>query len=108
MSRRGWAGADAKANLAARKELAMLRFYRRHSDDDAGVTLWNTGYAMVYGAAIGAAAAAVKLVAPWSEPRPLLAMAEEVVGAALAFALLCGVAAAIRNFIVRRLDSQDI
>ena len=63
---------------------------------------------MVYGAAIGAAAAAVKLLAPWSEPRQLLAMAEEVIGAALAFALLCGVAAAIRNFAARRLNSPDV
>lgn len=93
---------------AARKEAAMIRFYRRQSDDDAGVTVWNTGRAMLYGAGLGGAAAAVKLMAPWSEPHTLAAIAEEIVGAALAFALLCGVAAALRNFIARRLDSREI
>jgi hypothetical protein len=64
---------------------------------------WNTGRATVYGAAIGIVAAAFKLFAPWSEPHTIPASAKEVVGAALAFALLCGIAAALRNFVVRRL-----
>jgi hypothetical protein len=72
------------------------------------MTLWNTGRATFYGAAIGAVAAAVKLFAPWSAPHSLVAIAEEFVGAALAFALLCGIAAAVRNFIARRLDSPEI
>ena len=59
---------------------------------------------MLYGAGIGVAAAAVKLFAPWSEPHTTAAIAEELVGAALAFALLCGLAAALRNFIARRLE----
>jgi hypothetical protein len=69
---------------------------------------WNTGRATAYGAAIGIVAAVFKLLAPWSKPRPLPAMAMELVGAALAFALLCGVAAALRNVIVRRLIRPEI
>jgi hypothetical protein len=64
---------------------------------------WNTGRATAYGAAIGAVAAAFKLFAPWSAPHALPEIASELVGAALAFALLCGVAAALRNLIARRL-----
>jgi hypothetical protein len=48
-------------------------------------------------------AAAFKLLAPWSGPHSLVTIAEELVGAALAFGLLCGLAAALRNFIARRL-----
>ncbi len=69
---------------------------------------WNTGRATAYGAVIGAVAAAFKSFAPWSEPHSLSAIAREVVGAALAFALLCGIAAALRNFIVRRLAGPEI
>jgi hypothetical protein len=58
---------------------------------------------MFYGAVIGVVAAAFKLFAPWSEPHTPAVIVEEFIGAALAFALLCGLAAALRNFIVRRL-----
>jgi len=64
---------------------------------------WNTGRATAYGAVIGAVAAAFKLFAPWSAPYTVPAMVTELVGGALAFALLCGVAAALRNFLARRL-----
>jgi hypothetical protein len=64
---------------------------------------WNTARAMVYGAVIGAVAALFKLFAPWSEPHALAVIAKELVGAVLAFALLCGLAAALRNFVTRRL-----
>jgi hypothetical protein len=64
---------------------------------------WNTGRAMLYGAAIGFLAAGFKLAAPWDEPHTAIAIAEELVGATLAFALLCGVAAALRNAVVQRL-----
>jgi hypothetical protein len=64
---------------------------------------WNTGRATVYGAVIGMVAAAFKLLAPWSAPYAMAAAARELIGAALAFALLCGLAAALRNFIARRL-----
>ena len=68
---------------------------------------WNSARAMVYGAVIGVVAAAFKLFAPWSAPHATLATAEELVGAALAFALLCGIASALRNFIVRRLTGPE-
>jgi hypothetical protein len=75
---------------------------------EANTALWNTGRAMLYGAVIGAAAAAFKLFAPWSQPRALAVIVMEIVGAALAFALLCGLAAALRNFIARRLIWPEI
>jgi hypothetical protein len=46
----------------------------------------------------------VKLLAPWSEPHGgAVAIIQEFVGAGLAFGLLCGAAAALRNFVARRL-----
>ncbi|MFZ3358925.1 MAG: hypothetical protein WA177_09210 [Xanthobacteraceae bacterium] len=68
---------------------------------------WHTGRAMLYGAVIGAVAAAFRLLAPWSKPHAFPAIARELVGAALAFALLCGLAAALRNVIARRLTSSQ-
>jgi len=53
---------------------------------------WNTTRATAYGAAIGLAAAAV---------------ATEMIGATLAFALLCGLAAALRNLVQRRLTRSE-
>ncbi|HEX3938008.1 MAG TPA: hypothetical protein VHX43_10940 [Xanthobacteraceae bacterium] len=70
---------------------------------DADPTPWNTARAMAFGAAIGAVAAGFKLLAPWNATLGVAAMAREIVGAALAFALLCGLAAAARNFAVGRL-----
>ena len=70
---------------------------------EANKAPWNTGHAMLYGAIIGAVAAGFRLLAPWGGPHSPLSIAEELVGAALTFALLCGVAAALRNFISRRL-----
>lgn len=64
---------------------------------------WNTGRATAYGAAIGLIAAAIKSFAPWAEPHAAAAVAMEFAGAVLFFALLCGVAAALRNFVARRL-----
>jgi len=63
---------------------------------------------MAFGAAIGAVAAGFKLLAPaslglWSGAHGIAAIAREIVGAALLFALLCGLAAAVRNFAVGRL-----
>jgi len=65
---------------------------------------WNSGRAMAYGAAIGLVAAAFKLLAPWSGPHGFTAIARELLGAAVAFALLCGMAAALRNGVIRRLN----
>jgi hypothetical protein len=70
---------------------------------DADPTPWNTRRAMVYGAIVGAVAAGFRLIAPWSETHTVAAVAREMIGAALAFALLCGVSAAVRNFAVGRL-----
>jgi hypothetical protein len=56
----------------------------------------------------GFAAGAFKLLAPWSVAPAGPAMAKELLGAALAFALLCAGAAALRNFIVRRLLGSGI
>jgi hypothetical protein len=67
---------------------------------------WNAMRAIGYGGAIGLAAAALKIVAPWSEPQSGPAIAKELIGAALAFAVLCGAAAALRNFIRRRLGAK--
>ncbi len=75
---------------------------------EANTVPWNTTRAMLYGAVIGAVAAAFKLLAPWSEPHTPGVVAKELVGAALAFALLCGLAAALRNFIARRLIWPEI
>jgi len=69
---------------------------------------WNTARATIYGAAIGIGAAAFKLFAPWAEPHDLAAIAREFVGAGLAFALLCAAAAALRNYIARRLIWPEI
>jgi hypothetical protein len=69
---------------------------------------WNTGRAMAYGAAIGLVAAVFRMFAPWSELHSAAAIARELTGAALAFALLCGIAAALRNFIARRLIRPEI
>jgi hypothetical protein len=68
---------------------------------------WNSARATLYGAVIGGAASAFKLMAPWAEPHSAVAIAEELTGAALAFALLCGIAAVLRNFVVRRLVGAE-
>jgi hypothetical protein len=68
---------------------------------------WNSARATLYGALIGGVAAAFKLMAPWGEPHSAAAIAEELTGAALAFALLCGMAAALRNFVIRRLVETE-
>jgi hypothetical protein len=70
---------------------------------EANPAPWNTTRALLYGAVVGVVAAAFKLLAPWGPPHTPVTIAEELIGAALAFALLCGLAAALRNFIVRRL-----
>lgn len=62
---------------------------------------------MIYGAAVGVIAATLKLFVPWSAPHSAVAIAREFAGAALAFALLCGVAAAVRNLIARRLAGPE-
>jgi hypothetical protein len=67
---------------------------------------WNTMRATAYGGAIGLSAALVKSFAPWSDTQSGAAIAKELIGATLAFALLCGLAALLRNFIQRRLTQS--
>ena len=69
---------------------------------------WNTMRAMAYGGAIGLSAAAVKSFTPWSDAASGPAIAKEFIGATLAFALLCGLMAALRNVIQRRLTRSEI
>jgi hypothetical protein len=69
---------------------------------------WSVGRAALYGAFIGALAALFKSWAPLRltaeiPSHGLSAVAVEVVGAAISFALLCAAAAALRNFLARRL-----
>ena len=68
---------------------------------------WNTMRATAYGGAIGLVAALIKSFAPWSNTQSGSAIAKELIGATLAFALLCGLAAALRNFILRRLTRSE-
>jgi hypothetical protein len=68
---------------------------------------WNTMRATAYGGAIGLVAALVKSFTPWSDTQSGSAIAKELIGATLAFALLCGLAAALRNFILRRLTESE-
>jgi hypothetical protein len=68
---------------------------------------WNTMRATAYGGAIGLAAALFKSFAPWSDVPLGWPLAKELIGASLAFALLCGLAAALRNFILRRVTGSE-
>ena len=69
--------------------------------------VWNTMRVTAYGGAIGLSAALVKSFAPWSYAQSGGAIAKELIGATLAFALLCGLAAALRNFVMRRLTKSE-
>ena len=69
--------------------------------------------AAAYGAVIGALAAVFKLLRPLHEVSApseihVANVVLEIVGAALAFALLCAGASALRNFIARRLIWPEI
>jgi len=68
---------------------------------------WNTTRATAYGAVIGLGAALIKSLAPWSSAQPGAAIVKELIGASLAFALLCGLAAALRNVVQRRLARSE-
>ncbi len=59
--------------------------------------------AVAYGAGIGALAALFKTLGPRREAGSVPADFLEIAAAALAFALLCAAAAALHNFIARRL-----
>jgi hypothetical protein len=64
---------------------------------------WNIARAAAYGGGIGAVAALFKTIGPLRGGDPAFGAAWQILGAALAFALLCAGAAALRNLIARRL-----
>jgi hypothetical protein len=63
---------------------------------------WNVGRAAAYGAAIGAIAGLFKTFRMVHTGDPAPGSVLQVFAASLAFALLCAGAAALRNFIARR------
>jgi hypothetical protein len=71
-----------------------------------GARAWSIARAAAYGAGIGGLAALLKTFESLREAdsaaEKLAAYLPEIVGAALAFALLCAGAAALRNFLARR------
>lgn len=67
---------------------------------EEGARAWNVARAAGYGAALGALAALFKTFGPLHAGAP--AGLGEIVGATLGFALLCAGAAALRNFLARR------
>jgi hypothetical protein len=69
---------------------------------------WNVTRAALYGAAVGAVAASFKVFGPGHQPHAAVAIVREFAGAALAFALLCAGASALRNVIARRLIWPEI
>jgi hypothetical protein len=66
---------------------------------------WNIGHAGAYGAVLGALAALFKTLGPLAQGggRTLTNNILEIAAAALGFALLCAVAAMLRNFVFRHL-----
>ena len=73
-----------------------------------GARAWSVARAAVYGAGIGALAALIKTFAPSHHAGSGATSLLKIAGAALAFALLCAGAAALRNFIARRLIWPDM
>jgi hypothetical protein len=67
-----------------------------------GVREWNVAHAAAYGAGIGLLAALFKTFAPVRGAGAAGTTLWELAGAAVAFALLCVGAAALRNFLIRR------
>ena len=82
--------------------MLLPRFYR----SDGSARPWNVIRAGCYGAAIGTLAALLKtfgLLRASAGASLLTDKLVEIAVAALVFALLCATAAALRNFIARRL-----
>jgi len=74
-----------------------------HSTEKA----WNVVHAAAYGAGLGALAALFKTLGPMRATASFSHGAAEIVGAAIVFGLLCAGAAALRNFLARRLVWHD-
>jgi hypothetical protein len=72
-----------------------------------GARAWSIARAAAYGGGIGAVAALFKTFGPEREAGLSTANFVEIAAAAFGFALLCSVAAILRNFIVRRLVSPQ-
>jgi apolipoprotein N-acyltransferase len=68
-----------------------------------GAQTWSVSRAAAYGAGIGALAALFKTMGPFHHVGSAAANFLQIVGAALAFAILCAGAAVLRNFVARRL-----
>jgi hypothetical protein len=71
-----------------------------------GARAWSIARAPAYGGGIGAVAALFKTFGPEREAGLSTANFVEIAAAAFGFALLCSVAAILRNFIARRLVSS--
>jgi hypothetical protein len=67
-----------------------------------GARAWNVARAAAYGAGIGALAALFKTFGPSHASGSAAADILQIAGGALAFALLCAGAAALRNSMARR------
>jgi len=72
----------------------------------AGQRLWRIGRALLYGAMLGVVAALIKIFTPGAEPRTTAAIVREILGAAVGFAVLCAVAAMLRNYVVRAIAKE--
>jgi hypothetical protein len=73
-------------------------------------TAWNVVHAAGYGALIGVLAGLFKALGPFRAADAVASLtggAKEIAGAALVFALLCAGAAALRNFLARRVVWHD-
>jgi hypothetical protein len=71
---------------------------------------WKVAHAAGYGAAIGALAALFKIFGPYGAGAGSGYLTDNLVEIALAaagFASLCAAAAALRNYVARRLDLHD-
>lgn len=72
-----------------------------------GMQPWSIPRAALYGGAIGALAAMFKIFGPSHHGFSNIARVLEIAVAALAFALICAGAAALRNVVARRLVRRD-
>ena len=81
--------------------MPLPSFYKPEKSERA----WNVIHAAGYGALIGLGAALFKTLGPFAagNAKTLAGSLIEIVLAAVAFALLCAAAAALRNFLSRRL-----
>ncbi len=80
-----------------------------------GVHPWSVGRWAIGGAALGAVAGMLKALGPLTGGTTTMSLGErvaakgpEIAAAAVAFALLCAVVAAMRNFLARRLIWPDM